>query len=986
MENIKKISEYKWIIPKTDGMRVDGVIFISEKLLQKAIEDKAVEQVINVAKLPGIVKYSLAMPDVHWGYGAPIGGVGAFDIESGVIAPGFVGYDINCLVGETKILHKYGYYLPIEKCDKEWGEVVCLNKEKITKEKGEIINFIKRKIYDDIYEIKTEAGYKIKATKEHPFWTEDGKVEVKDLKIGDSLMIFPFKGVPYQHISDETILDIEKFKEVAYQFNKNSNGNSLSQIINQLEKRGLLPLKSNSPHLPEILKIIGYILGDGSISFLKDGKSFLVSFSGKSQEDIKKIKEDIEKLGFLPFMNCRKRKHKIKTEYSTYEFETTIYECQTSSRSLALFLISLGVPYGKKTFSNFYIPDWIFKLPLWCKRLFLSSYFGAEMSSPKWVKNNKFNFYCPIVSMNKEKQYLESGIKFLKQISKILEEFGVDTKKISVKEIKKAENNITKFRIRLILSSKLGNLLNLYEKIGFEYNREKEFFGNIFTFYLRKKRNILKERKKAEKVAVCLKNEGYSFDSICSKTQSEWVNRRFIERSIYEGRKTEPRISFSFNGIFEILNEARRKNGESGFVFDKIVEIKKIQYEGYVYDLTINHQSHNFIGNNFLVSNCGVRLIRSNFTRDVIENKLSELINGLFVNIPSGVGSTGKLKLNKKEIEKIIVEGAKWAVKNGYGIEDDLENMEEYGCMEGADPSVISNRAYERGLPQSGTLGSGNHFLEIQQVVNIYNKEIAEKFGIFEGQITIMVHTGSRGFGYQICDDYLDKFGKVVLKYGIKLPDRQLACAPFNSPEGKRYFSAMKSAANYAFANRQVITHWIRETFSRILKQPWEKQELFVVYDVAHNICKLETHNVDGRMKKLLIHRKGATRAFPKGHPSLPEKYKDVGQPVIIPGTMGTASYILVGTEKALEETFGSTCHGAGRTLSRHQAIKQAKGREIDVELSKKGIIAKSVSRKGLAEEMPEAYKDVDEVIKVVEGAGISEKVAKMIPLAVIKG
>ncbi|HRR96925.1 MAG TPA: RtcB family protein, partial [Candidatus Ratteibacteria bacterium] len=383
---------------------------------------------------------------------------------------------------------------------------------------------------------------------------------------------------------------------------------------------------------------------------------------------------------------------------------------------------------------------------------------------------------------------------------------------------------------------------------------------------------------------------------------------------------------------------------------------------------------------------CGIRLIRSNFTRDDIENKLSELINGLFVNIPSGVGSTGKLKLNKKEIEKIIVEGAKWAVKNGYGIEDDLENMEEYGCMEGADPSVISNRAYERGLPQSGTLGSGNHFLEIQQVVNIYNKEIAEKFGIFEGQITIMVHTGSRGFGYQICDDYLDKFGKVVLKYGIKLPDRQLACAPFNSPEGKRYFSAMKAAANYAFANRQVITHWIRETFSKILKQPYEKMDLFVVYDVAHNICKFETHNVDGRMKKLIIHRKGATRAFPKGHPSLPEKYKDVGQPVIIPGTMGTASYILVGTEKAMEETFGSTCHGAGRNLSRHQAVKQAQGREIDVELSKKGIITKSVSRKGLAEEMPEAYKDVDEVIKVVEGAGISEKVAKMIPLAVIKG
>lgn len=384
--------------------------------------------------------------------------------------------------------------------------------------------------------------------------------------------------------------------------------------------------------------------------------------------------------------------------------------------------------------------------------------------------------------------------------------------------------------------------------------------------------------------------------------------------------------------------------------------------------------------------NCGVRLIRTNLERKDIENKLDDLINGLFVNIPSGVGSTGKLKLKRKEIEKVVVEGAKWAVKNGYGIEDDLENTEEFGRMEGADPSVVSKRAFERGIPQSGTLGSGNHFLEIQEVMEIYEPELAEKFGIYKGQITIMVHTGSRGFGYQICDDYLDAFGKVANKYGIKLPDRQLACAPANSPEGKKYFRAMKAAANYAFANRQVITHWIRETFSKILKQPWEKLGLFIVYDVAHNICKLETHNVDGRMKKLLVHRKGATRAFSKGHPVLPEKYRQTGQPVIIPGTMGTASYILVGTEKAMEETWGSTCHGAGRMMSRHKAVKQAKGRAIDVELGKKGIIAKATSKRGLAEEMPEAYKDVDEVIKVVEAAGISKKVAKMVPLAVMKG
>ncbi|MCM8829445.1 MAG: RtcB family protein [Candidatus Omnitrophica bacterium] len=384
--------------------------------------------------------------------------------------------------------------------------------------------------------------------------------------------------------------------------------------------------------------------------------------------------------------------------------------------------------------------------------------------------------------------------------------------------------------------------------------------------------------------------------------------------------------------------------------------------------------------------NCGVRLIRTNLKFTDIKASLEHLINLLFTNIPSGVGSEGPLSLKRKDLEKVIVDGALWSVKNGFGIKEDIECIEDYGTKKGANPDVISNRAYERGASQLGTLGSGNHFLEIQKVIDVYDKEIADAFGIFEGQITVMVHSGSRGFGYQVCEDYLDKFGKVAAEYGIKLPDRQLACAPADSKEGKQYLSAMNAAANYAFANRQIITHWIRETFSQVLKIPWEKLEMDTVYDVAHNICNLERHNVDGRERWLYIHRKGATRAFPKGHPALPERYKNTGQPVIIPGTMGTCSYILVGTEKAMEETWGSTCHGAGRMMSRHQAIKESKNRDITDELAQKGVIAKGVSRKGLAEEMPDAYKDIDEVIKVVEGAGLSKKIARMAPVAVIKG
>ncbi|MBN1444545.1 MAG: RtcB family protein [Candidatus Omnitrophica bacterium] len=384
--------------------------------------------------------------------------------------------------------------------------------------------------------------------------------------------------------------------------------------------------------------------------------------------------------------------------------------------------------------------------------------------------------------------------------------------------------------------------------------------------------------------------------------------------------------------------------------------------------------------------NCGVRLIRSNLTADDVKNKLEDLINLLFTNIPCGVGSTGALKLKRKDLEKVTAEGAEWAVKNGFGTAGDLENTEENGRIKEADPDAVGNRAYERGTSQLGTLGSGNHFIEIQRVADIYDKTAADSFGIFPGQITVMVHSGSRGLGYQVCGDYLDRFGRVAADYGIKLSDRQLACAPVSSKEGRRYFRAMNAAANYAFANRQIMTHLIRETFSSVFGVPYEKMQMSLVYDVTHNICKIEKHTVDGREKTLYVHRKGATRAFPKGHPQLPERYRSTGQPVIIPGTMGTSSYILVGTEKAMEETWGSTCHGAGRMMSRHQAVKEGRNRSIAGELAGRGILAKGVSGKGLAEEMPEAYKDIDEVIEIVEGAGLSGKIARMVPLAVIKG
>jgi len=389
--------------------------------------------------------------------------------------------------------------------------------------------------------------------------------------------------------------------------------------------------------------------------------------------------------------------------------------------------------------------------------------------------------------------------------------------------------------------------------------------------------------------------------------------------------------------------------------------------------------------------NCGVRLLRSDLRLDEIREKVKDLIGHLYINIPSGVGSHRKdLRLTREEIKKVLKKGARWAVENGFGDQEDLEYIEDNGQIRGADPDCVSDKAYERGKDQLGTVGSGNHFVEIGYVKEVYDPDTAARFGIFKDQITVMIHTGSRGLGYQICDDYIKDMIKASEKYGIFLPDRQLCCAPIDSPEGKRYLSAMASAANYAFANRQLITHWVRETMEHTLKAGSKKLGLSIVYDVCHNIAKIERHRImeKGKVREIevCVHRKGATRSYPPDSDVLPERYKKTGQPVLIPGDMGRASYVLCGTKKAMNETFGSTCHGAGRVMSRNQAIKASKGRSISKEMEDRGIYVRAASKSTLVEEMPDAYKDVSKVVQVVHNAGISRLVAKIVPLGCIKG
>jgi tRNA-splicing ligase RtcB len=385
--------------------------------------------------------------------------------------------------------------------------------------------------------------------------------------------------------------------------------------------------------------------------------------------------------------------------------------------------------------------------------------------------------------------------------------------------------------------------------------------------------------------------------------------------------------------------------------------------------------------------NCGVRLARSELTADRVRPRLAALMDALFAAIPSGVGAEGAIpRLSRPELLRVLVDGARWAVGRGFGSTDDLAHTEEGGCLEGADPDRVSERAQERGLSQVGTLGSGNHFLEIQRVALVYDDDHARAFGLFEDQVVVMIHSGSRGLGYQVCEDYIRRIKPRLAAYGYELPDIQLAAAPLDSEDGRAYLGAMRCAANYAWSNRQVMLHVVRETFERVLGLGPADLGMRLVYDVCHNIAKLEDHEVEGAKVRVCVHRKGATRAFPPGHPDVPPAYRESGQPVLIPGSMGNYSYVCAGAPGAMAGTFGSTCHGAGRRMSRTRAKRESRGRDLIGEMERQGVLVRATGMRTVAEEMPHAYKDVADVVEVMEQAGVSRRVARLVPLGVVKG
>jgi len=945
LKQLKQVDELKWDLPTSfkKGMKVPARFFATENIL-KTMDNRVFDQIANVASLPGIVKRALCMPDAHSGYGFPIGGVAAFDPEEGVISPGGIGFDINCLKKGTPVLDENGANRPIEELTSQTLNIIDLQKKKLTSAK--VILTQNKKPLEPVFEITTGMGNTLTATEDHPVYTERGMVALGKLQVGDKVAVCPFKGTKYEDATEWA------------------------------QKYGI-----SAEQAPTLAKICAYNMGDGTL--LITANKYHAQFYGP-KKDLMKLQQDIKKIGFSPTkVYTRVRNHKINTKYGLVKFKFEENSFNVNGKKFYDLLKSLGVPNGRKTDQGYRVPEWVRTAPKWIKRCFLASYFGAEMNAPSVMKENQSTFYMQSVGMNKIEEFTESARQFLQDISDMLLEFGLKST-VSLPAHDYDGIRGSTYRTRLHISNTLDQLRILFSEIGFEYSEEKQIKACYAAHYLAFKEEVIKLREKAQEVSILMYSNGQSTTQIANKLHPA-VNKRFVQRSVFEKRGSI-RTPENFPNWEEFI--ADNKIGNNGLMWDVIMK-KDLASESEVYDITVNHKDHNFLANGFLVSNCGMRLLRTNLTTSDVKPKIKTIIDNLFKTVPAGVGCKGFVKLSREQFNSVMTDGVKWCVENDYGWEKDLNCIEDYGCISWADPKKVSQRAISRGIDQLGTLGSGNHYLEVQMTTpgEIFDKRAAKAMGITSpDQIMIMIHCGSRGFGHQIGTDYLKTFETVMKEHKISISDPELSCAPFQSKEGQDYFGAMACAANMAFANRQVIVHRIRECFASVFKQDAESLGLDVVYDVAHNIAKLEKHKIDGKMREVLVHRKGATRAFGPGRSEIPAVYRDIGQPVIVGGSMETGSYLLVGTKKAEEETFGSTMHGSGRLMSRTQAKHDFNGEKLQKDMAKKGIYVQAVSMSGLAEEAGASYKNIDEVIDTMHIAGITTKVAKLRPIGNVKG
>ncbi|MDY6817847.1 MAG: RtcB family protein [Halobacteriales archaeon] len=951
---LKRIRDYVWEIPQEGEMRVPARVLASESLLEEIADDLTLTQLRNTTHLPGIQQHAICMPDGHQGYGFPVGGVAGIDAETGCISPGAVGYDINCLTKDADILLEFGRRRPIhELADRFETERAVVAADEETTSPIRLFTESEK----TVYELETTTGDTIEATADHEFATPDGMVPLADLEPGDRLLRHPFEGIEDEQPPEFIVLDEHDFADED------------PQLIQVLKDRDLLPLKSTDEAFNHLLKLVGYHTGDGAFN---EERSW---FYGEPT-DLQSIQADIEAVGFTPSkIYERERTHAIDGN----SFERTEYSVRSTANAFKQLLIRLGAPEGPKVASTFTVPEYLDQLADWQKALYLSGLFGAELSAPDTVAPK--NFYAPSLSHNRLVEHQDAGKRFMRDLMALLDDLNIDTNALEeVERTETATGETVRFRFGIKTDSQ--NLIRLFTHIGYRYADEKQRRALLAAQYLKRKEHLIEGEARIADEARAMADGGTASKAI--KDELSEVNDRFIERSLYSGRKGRPRPPADFPDFERFVEETT--------VHDDMTvetEIETIRECGTkpVYDIGVTHDAHNFVANGFVVSNCGVRMMKTNLTYDDIQGRETELVDALFDAIPTGLGGGGVVESGIDTVESILDRGMDWALEHGYAIRSDLEHCEDEGVFHESDPSKVSKEAKDRGKNQIGSLGSGNHFLEVQRVTDIFREDVATEFGLRENQIVVLIHCGSRGLGHQTCTDYLRKIEQAHQGLLEQLPDKELAAAPAGSQLAEDYYLAMGAAINYAWVNRQLVMHQTREMFADVFDRPWEEMDMELLYDVAHNIAKKEVHEVDGDQRELFVHRKGATRAFPAGRPELPRAYADVGQPVIIPGSMGAGSYVLRGGKEAMDLTFGSTAHGAGRLMSRTQAKQEFWGGDVQDDLRDHNqIYVKAQSGATIAEEAPGVYKDVDEVVQVSDALGIGDKVARTYPICNIKG
>jgi tRNA-splicing ligase RtcB len=951
---LERVREYVWELPQEDGMRVPGRVLASERLLEEIAGDRSLQQLKNTTHLPGIRSYALALPDAHQGYGFPVGGVAGIDAEDGCISPGAIGYDINCLPGETDVRLQFGRRREIADLVDNFETEQAV----VAAEDGQMasaIRLLTQREGQTVHELETETGDTIEATADHPFLTPDGMVELGDLEPGDTVYVDPFRGIDDESVEEFTLLTEADFAD------------ENPQIRRVLHERNLLPLRSTDETFQHLLKLLGHHTGDGA--FTNTG---LTSFYG-DPEDLEAIGRDIERVGFTASpIYSRERSHEIDGT----TFETTEHSIRSSSRAFQLVMQKLGAPAGRKVESEFTTPWYFDRLADWQKRLYLSAYFGAEMNAP--AAQYEMNLCCPKISQTRVATTADAGEQFMQDIAAFLDSLGIETNSLERFDTDSNSQHDT-VRLRLGVKNNSENLVRFYSTIGYTYNREKQRLAAKAVQYLKSKEQAIQKRVQIAAEAKTLADGGTSPQEI--KSQFD-INGRFIERSIWGRRDGRPRLPGDFPGFDEYREQV--SVAENLTVETTVSEIQE-GGETTVYDIGVEHEAHNFLANGFVVSNCGVRMLKTNLSYEQVQGHEEQLVDALFANVPTGLGGGGVIE--GAPVEEILERGVEWAVDEGHGIESDLAHCEDEGVRRDADPGAVSKKAKDRGRNQVGSLGSGNHFLEVQRVTDIYREDVADAFGLEPDQIVVLIHCGSRGLGHQVCTDYLRDIEQTHQGLLNQLPDKELAAAPAGSQLAEAYYGAMCAAINFAWVNRQLIMHQTRCVFEQVFDRPWRDMGMELLYDVAHNIGKRELHDVDGAERELYVHRKGATRAFPAGRPELPPAYSDVGQPIIIPGSMGAGSYILRGGENSLSETFGSTAHGAGRLMSRTQAKQEYWGEDVVDDLREQDQIhIRAESGATVAEEAPGVYKSVDEVVRVSDALGIGDRVARTYPVCNIKG